>query len=503
MNQGDWGKSRLLKYSLYDSPRCFWDQLGERQECLEDMAQSSSWPESKRKHLVAEKPIGRFGFAPPSCNSGKWRFMREPPTKNVIVLLVVKVRGVFGSQDILTYCTLELFLAAPLMSGIIRLPILRGSNNTKIYGKFWGFPVFIWCIVWVGNSSPLHVEGFNIHQLRQCCEEMGLGCSAPPPPVEAPRNQLGMKQIRFSWSESLSSQNGTWKSMEKMAWMSWVCNCQLWAWKSFVCVFLGANEVPWIRWTVGSKQLVCQEAALAEIGLWHGGAKLIALVAVFICVSCGLPSCWFRREKTFFVMEGIWKAMTQHWSLKKNGCTVLLTTAGENSGTWWPPICFSRNFFLVPFCPKLATKFFLCFALTTDIPHSRKVWLLVQMIHLLHQVGYMFFFLEGTSKIFQRGRENSNFHPYKLEMLQFEHWLNHQLEQRCLIPGEEFQFVIPLSITADVKRPPVLRKTATLESGDGGGFAPLFLEVSSWRKVRDCILYTKFRECGSVCMISE
>lgn len=144
---------------------------------------------------------------------------------------------------------------------------------------------------------------------------------------------------------------------------------------------------------------------------------------------------------------------------------MLLTTAGENSGTWWPPICFSRTFFLVPFCPKLATKFFLC----------------------LHQVGYVFFFLEGTSKIFQRGRENSNFHPYKLEMLQFEHWLNHQLEQRCLIPGEEFQFVIPLSITADVKRPPVLRKTATLESGDGGGFAPLFLEVSSWRKVRDCI----------------
>ena len=79
---------------------------------------------------------------------------------------------------------------------------------------------------------------------------------------------------------------------------------------------------------------------------------------------------------------------------------MLLTTAGENSGTWWPPICFSRTFFLVPFCPKqLATKFFLC----------------------LHQVGYMFFFLEGTSKIFQRGRENSNFHPYKLEMLQFEH----------------------------------------------------------------------------------
>lgn len=165
---------------------------------------------------------------------------------------------------------------------------------------------------------------------------------------------------------------------------------------------------------------------------------------------------------------------------KKNGCTVLLTTAGENSGTWWPPICFSRTFFLVPFCPKLATKFFLC----------------------LHQVGYVFFFLEGTSKIFQRGRENSNFHPYKLEMLQFEHWLNHQLEQRCLIPGEEFQFVIPLSITADVKRPPVLRKTATLESGDGGGFVcPPFFGGFFLKESKR--LYTKFRECGSVCMISE
>ena len=36
-------------------------------------------------------------------------------------------------------------------------------------------------------------------QLRQCCEEMGLGCSAPPPPVEAPRRDEPTGDHGVNW----------------------------------------------------------------------------------------------------------------------------------------------------------------------------------------------------------------------------------------------------------------------------------------------------------------
>eukprot|EP00434_Breviolum_minutum_P030583 symbB.v1.2.027045.t1/scaffold2748.1/size71683/4 len=58
--------------------------------------------------------------------------------------------------------------------------------------------------------------------------------------------------------------------------------------------------------------------------------------------------------------------------------------------------------------------------------------------------------------------------PPPVEAPRKQHWqkLVFDMEERTVALGEEFQFVIPLSITADVKRPPVLRKTATLESGE-------------------------------------
>ena len=185
------------------------------------------------------------------------------------------------------------------MSGIIRLPILRGSNNAKIYGKIWRISRFylVHCLVihhpcmskvstsisW-GNVVKRWVWDALLHLRRLKLPGTNWGW-----------NTSGFHGVNH-WVPRMGLGN-LWKK-----WHGWAesvtVNCEP---ESHLCVF------SWVR----TKYLELDEQ-LAASNLYVRKQHWQKLV--FDMEEQSWSLWWFRREKTFFVVEGIWKAMTQHWS---------------------------------------------------------------------------------------------------------------------------------------------------------------------------------------------